>query len=83
MGNLNDPAVLLPLIFTGLMILAMLLYVVLDGYDLGVGVLLHLATPQQKDPMIATHRPVLGRQRDLAGARRRAAADGIPVWRTA
>jgi hypothetical protein len=40
MGNLDDPAVLLPLIFTGLMILAMLLYVVLDGYDLGVGVLL-------------------------------------------
>jgi len=57
MGNLDDPAVLLPLIFTGLMILAMLLYVVLDGYDLGVGVLLHAATPPQKDTMIASIGP--------------------------
>jgi cytochrome bd ubiquinol oxidase subunit II len=57
MGNLDDPAVLLPLIFTGLMILAMLLYVVLDGYDLGVGVLLHAATPAQKDTMIASIGP--------------------------
>ncbi len=30
----------LPLIFLGLMALAMLIYVVLDGYDLGVGILL-------------------------------------------
>ena len=35
----------------------MLLYVVLDGYDLGVGVLLHAATPPQKDTMIASIGP--------------------------
>ncbi len=29
----------LPVVFAGLMALAMLIYVVLDGYDLGVGVL--------------------------------------------
>ena len=30
----------LPVIFTAIMLLAMLAYVVLDGYDLGVGMLL-------------------------------------------
>ena len=52
--------------------LAMLLYVVLDGYDLGVGMLLPAASDDEKDTMVASHRPVLGRQRDLAGAGRRA-----------
>lgn len=42
----------LPVIFLGLMGLSMLLYVVLDGYDLGVGMLLHRATDAQKDRMI-------------------------------
>ena len=56
-GDIGDPAVLLPLIFMGLMGFAMLLYVILDGYDLGVGVLLHLATVDQKDTMIASIGP--------------------------
>jgi cytochrome bd ubiquinol oxidase subunit II len=47
----------LPIIFMGLMGLAMLLYVVLDGYDLGVGVLLRRATPEQRDQMIASIGP--------------------------
>jgi len=47
----------LPVIFLGLMGLAMLLYVVLDGYDLGVGMLLARATPEQKDRMIASIGP--------------------------
>jgi cytochrome bd ubiquinol oxidase subunit II len=47
----------LPVIFLALMGLAMLLYVVLDGYDLGVGLLLHRATPEQKDTMIASIGP--------------------------
>ena len=34
--------------------LAMLAYVVLDGYDLGVGLLLHRASDAQKDTMIAS-----------------------------
>ncbi|WP_265468737.1 cytochrome d ubiquinol oxidase subunit II [Arenimonas daejeonensis] len=47
----------LPLIFTGLMALAMLLYVVLDGYDLGVGILLRGASDPQKDRMISSIGP--------------------------
>src|SRR3954471_8916867 len=44
-------AELLPLVFMGVMGLALLAYVVLDGYDLGVGLLLPLATDAQKDVM--------------------------------
>jgi len=40
-----------------LMGVAMLAYVVLDGYDLGVGLLLHRATPPQRDTMIASIGP--------------------------
>ena len=47
----------LPLIFLALMGFAILAYVVLDGYDLGVGVLLRRATPEQKDVMIASIGP--------------------------
>jgi cytochrome bd ubiquinol oxidase subunit II len=47
----------LPVIFLGLMGLAMLAYVVLDGYDLGVGLLLHRATDEQKDVMVASIGP--------------------------
>jgi cytochrome d ubiquinol oxidase subunit II len=46
-----------PVIFLGLMGLAMLAYVVLDGYDLGVGMLMHRATEDQKDTMIASIGP--------------------------
>jgi cytochrome d ubiquinol oxidase subunit II len=34
----------------GLMGLSMLAYVVLDGYDLGVGMLLHRATTPRRTP---------------------------------
>ncbi|MDN0076128.1 cytochrome d ubiquinol oxidase subunit II [Crenobacter sp. SG2303] len=44
----------LPVIFAGLMALAMLIYVILDGYDLGVGVLLPFADEDDKDMMIAS-----------------------------
>ena len=47
----------LPLIFLGLMGLAILAYVVLDGYDLGVGLLLQRADQAQRDRMIATIGP--------------------------
>ncbi len=47
----------LPVIFMALMGLAMLTYVVLDGYDLGVGLLLPRGTPEQKDMMIASIGP--------------------------
>ena len=47
----------LPLIFMGVMGLALLAYVVLDGYDLGVGILLPLATDEQKDVMVSSIGP--------------------------
>lgn len=47
----------LPLIFLAVMGLSLLAYVVLDGYDLGVGLLLPLATEGQKDTMIASIGP--------------------------
>ena len=46
-----------PLIFVALMGLAMLIYVVLDGYDLGVGILLRGAGDADKDAMIASIGP--------------------------
>ena len=47
----------LPLIFAGLMALAMLLYVILDGYDLGVGMLFPFASATEKDEMMASIGP--------------------------
>ncbi|NCT96598.1 MAG: cytochrome d ubiquinol oxidase subunit II [Comamonadaceae bacterium] len=47
----------LPLIFMAVMGLALLAYVVLDGYDLGVGLLLPLGERDQKDTMIASIGP--------------------------
>jgi len=47
----------LPLVFMGVMGLSLLAYVVLDGYDLGVGVLLPLAADDEKDIMIASIGP--------------------------
>lgn len=48
---------LLPLIFMAIMGLALLAYVILDGFDLGLGLLLPLATDDQKDMMIASIGP--------------------------
>ena len=50
-------AAALPVIFMALMGLSMLAYVVLDGYDLGVGMLLHRASDAQKDTMISSIGP--------------------------
>jgi len=47
----------LPLIFAAVMGLALLLYVILDGYDLGVGLLLPFADEADKDLMIASIGP--------------------------
>jgi cytochrome d ubiquinol oxidase subunit II len=46
-----------PVIFMALMGTAMLVYVILDGFDLGVGLLLPRASGQQKDRMIASIGP--------------------------
>ena len=47
----------LPPVFAGLMGLSILIYVVLDGYDLGVGILVGRASDAQKDRMIASIGP--------------------------
>jgi len=47
----------LPLFFAGVMGLALLIYVILDGYDLGIGMLLPLADEEEKDRMIAAIGP--------------------------
>jgi cytochrome d ubiquinol oxidase subunit II len=47
----------LPLIFAVLMGLAILAYVILDGFDLGVGILLPLATRAEQDMMVASIGP--------------------------
>jgi cytochrome d ubiquinol oxidase subunit II len=47
----------LPLIFMAIMGVSLLLYVILDGYDLGVGMLLPLASAAEKDTMIAAIGP--------------------------
>lgn len=48
---------LLPLVFMAVMGLALLAYVILDGYDLGVGLLLPFAEDAQKDLMVASIGP--------------------------
>ncbi len=47
----------LPIVFMALMGVAMLIYVVSDGYDLGVGMLMHRATPEEKDTLVASIGP--------------------------
>lgn len=57
-GDLSGAAYWLPLVFTALMAVAMAVYVLLDGYDLGVGILLGLAPGiDERDTMIASIGP--------------------------
>jgi cytochrome d ubiquinol oxidase subunit II len=57
MPELSQPDAWLPLAFLALMGIAMMAYVVLDGFDLGVGILLRRASDDQKDMMIASIGP--------------------------
>ena len=52
-----DWTTLLPLVFMAVMGLALLAYVVLDGYDLGVGLLLPFASDHEKDVMVSSIGP--------------------------
>ena len=47
----------LPVIFMALMGISMLVYVISDGYDLGVGLLMPRATAEEKDVLIASIGP--------------------------
>jgi cytochrome d ubiquinol oxidase subunit II len=57
MPDLGTPAGWLPVAFAAVMGLAMLAYVILDGYDLGVGMLLARAPEADKDTMVASIGP--------------------------
>jgi len=57
MPDLTQPAGWLPLVFLVVMGLAILIYVVLDGYDLGVGILLGRAEEADRDMMVASIGP--------------------------
>jgi cytochrome d ubiquinol oxidase subunit II len=46
-----------PLVFMAVMGLSLLVYVILDGYDLGIGMLLPFASDEHKDVMIAAIGP--------------------------
>lgn len=52
-----DWPTLLPLIAAGLMGLAILIYVILDGFDLGIGILFAAASDKEQDRMIAAIGP--------------------------
>ncbi|MEM8789290.1 MAG: cytochrome d ubiquinol oxidase subunit II [Pseudomonadota bacterium] len=53
----GDPAIWLPITFAGLMGFSILVYVVLDGFDLGVGLLAPLAPEPERDRMVASIGP--------------------------
>ncbi|SCY40274.1 cytochrome bd-I ubiquinol oxidase subunit 2 apoprotein [Paracoccus tibetensis] len=53
----GDPATWLPFAFAALMGAAILTYVILDGFDLGVGLLFPFATPAERDRMVASIGP--------------------------
>jgi cytochrome d ubiquinol oxidase subunit II len=48
---------ILPLVFMAVMGLSLLAYVILDGYDLGVGILLPFASDSEKDIMVSSIGP--------------------------
>jgi len=55
--DLSQAAGWMPIVFMGVMGLAMLAYVILDGYDLGVGILMRRGSDDDKDAMIASIGP--------------------------
>jgi cytochrome d ubiquinol oxidase subunit II len=48
----------LPLIAAGVIALAVLMYVLLDGFDLGIGILFPFAKPHERDVMMDTVAPI-------------------------
>jgi hypothetical protein len=69
----------LSMIWAVLIAVAVFLYVALDGFDLGVGILFPFAkdAPRAR-PDAGRHRAGVGRQRDMARARRRRPVRGVP-----
>jgi cytochrome d ubiquinol oxidase subunit II len=48
----------LPFIWAGIIALAVLMYVLLDGFDLGIGILFPFATPRERDVMMESVAPI-------------------------
>lgn len=62
----------LPLIWFGIIIFATLMYIVMDGFDLGIGILFpFIHDEDDRDIMVNTVAPRLGWKRNLVSARRR------------
>ena len=57
MNTFGDPAIWLPFTFAALMGLSILIYVILDGFDLGVGLLMPLSDDAEKDRLVASIGP--------------------------
>lgn len=57
MDLFGDPEIWLPVVFAALMGLSILIYVILDGFDLGVGILTPLGDEPEKDRMVASIGP--------------------------
>ena len=55
--DFSNPADRLPWAFASLMGLSILIYVILDGFDLGVGILFPLASDAEKEKMIGSIGP--------------------------
>lgn len=57
MDMFGDPNVWLPFTFAALMGVSILVYVVLDGFDLGIGLLMPFSTEEEKDRLVASIGP--------------------------
>jgi cytochrome d ubiquinol oxidase subunit II len=57
METFGDPNIWLPWAFAALMGASILIYVILDGFDLGVGLLMPLASDTEKDTLVASIGP--------------------------
>ena len=69
---------LLTLVWAAILAFAVFMYVVMDGFDLGIGVLFPMFRCRQGTRhRHEFHRAGVGRQRDLAGAGRRRIAGGV------
>ena len=78
-GARHELATVLPVLWFCVIGFGVLMYVLLDGFVLGLGILAPFAEDEhQLRPHDEHRRADLGRQRDLAGARRRRLAGGVP-----
>jgi hypothetical protein len=77
-SGIRGAAFWLPLIWAGLIAVAVAMYVVVDGFDLGSASCSRRQERELARPHDVLGRADLGRQRDLAGARRRRPAGRVP-----